>query len=205
MHIRIANVLPAALLATLAACQCNDCCSDSTPQQAAPAQMSPEEAMAKTMELATPGAEHQRLAQMVGTWTNHYKMRWGPNEPWQEFDGTSEHELVLGGRYLQEDVSFEMMGMPMKGLQLLGYDRMSGEYTSLWADSMSTWWVEARGHVRPDHVIEFKGTMRDVAGERPYRMTVEHKGPDEVHMEMFDFIPPQGDFLTMTIDSRRKQ
>ena len=161
--------------------------------------------MAKMMELATPGPEHKELAKMAGTWENAYKYRMGPDAPWMEFKGTSESKTLLGGRYIMESLHFEMMGMPMEGLQILGFDKMKGEYTSIWADSMSTWCVTSRGKQGADGTIEMKGTMVDVAGERPFRMVIRPEGDDLTEVEMYDTIPPAGETQVMTITSRRKK
>lgn len=160
--------------------------------------------MAKMMELATPGKEHQQLAERAGTWEQKYKFRSSPDAPWTETTGTSEARSLLGGRFLMEEVRFSMMGMPMEGMHIMGFDKMSGEYITFWADSMSTWWVTARGKADANGVIETKGTMVDVAGTRPFRMVMRRKPDGAIESEMYDTIPPQGDTLVMTISSKKK-
>lgn len=68
---------------------------------------------------------------------------------------------------------------------------------------MSTWWVTSRGKPRADGVVEFKGTMKDAAGERPFRMEIKHISPDQVEMHMFDTIPPKGEVEVMQMISKR--
>jgi hypothetical protein len=189
------------------ACQVTESQSTTPPkaQKAEPPKMDPAAMMAKMMELATPGAPHAELAKRAGSWTTHFKMRMDPNGPWEEFDGTTEAKPILDGRYLEEDVTFSMMGMPMHGMQILGYDNMTGEYISLWADSMSTWWTTSSGKKDAKGAIDFKGTMVDAGGTRPFRMLVRNKGDDETEGEMYDTIPPQGEVLVMTITSKRKK
>jgi len=172
--------------------------------EGAPPGMDPE-MMMKMMELATPGQMHKDLMKGAGNWEESYKMRMAPDAPWTEFTGTSKAEPVLGGRYLMQTINFEMMGMPMQGLQLLGYDNLKKEYTAIWADSMSTWWVTSRGTKSADGSIDLKGTMVDVAGERPFRMVVRHKSDDLVEIEMYDTIPPKGEVQVMGITSKRKK
>jgi hypothetical protein len=98
-----------------------------------------------------------------------------------------------------------MMGMPMEGINILGYDNMKKEYTSLWADSMSTWWIASSGKESADGSIEMKGTMIDVAGERPFRMVIREKSDDLHEVEMYDTIPPAGEVKVMAITSKRKK
>jgi len=160
---------------------------------------------AKLMELATPGEQHKHLAAMAGTWEQHYKMRWSPDAEWMESTGTSTVEPLLGGRYVMEKVHFDdIMGMPMDGFHMLGFDKMKNEYLSLWADSMSTWWVTSRGKEGADGKVEMKGTMVDMSGERPFRMVIHHKGPDAYSFEMYDTIPPHGEIVMMQCEAKRK-
>lgn len=200
--------LPFAFVALVGATvlSCKTEISDAAPSAPAtnPA-MDPAAAMQKMMELAQPGPAHKELAKGVGSWDEHFKMRMSPDEPWMEFDGTSEIKPLLGGRYVQEDVNFQMEGMPMQGLGIMGYDNMTQEYTSLWADSMSTWWVESRGKKDAKGTIDFKGTMVDVAGKRPFRMVVRHPSDDLTEVEMYDTIPPKGEVVVMTITAKRKK
>jgi hypothetical protein len=114
------------------------------------------EMMAKMMKLATPGPEHKELMKMAGQWEEDYKMRMSPDMDWMEFKGTSESKPLLGGRYIMMTTKFSMMGMPMEGFQILGYDNMKQEYTSFWADSMSTWWVTSRGKKDANGTIDLK-------------------------------------------------
>ena len=161
--------------------------------------------MQKMMELGMPGAEHQELVARAGTWTQHFKMRMSPDSPWMEFDGTCETKVILDGRYLQEDVKFDMMGMPMQGMFLFGFDNMSKEYIAWWADSMSTWWVTSRGKKDASGAIDLKGTMVDLAGTRPYRMVIRFKDADTTETEMYDTIPPKGEVQVMAFTSTRKK
>ena len=161
--------------------------------------------MAEMMRLAMPGEEHAELMRGAGEWDNRFKMRMAPNAPWMEFTGSMTARTLLDGRYLLEEQEFDYMGMPMKGLNILGYDNSTGEYTSLWADTMSTWWISCRGKKDADGAIDLRGTMKDVVGERPFRMVVHHKTDDEVLVRMFDTIPPQGEVEVMQITSTRRK
>ena len=192
-----------ALLASAAATQTPDKPAAKAPDAAPPGMDMA--MMEKMMKLAEPGEAHAALAKEAGTWDLHLKFRMSPDMPWMETDGKAEKKSILGGRYLQEEVSFSMMGMPMQGMQITGYDNNKQEYISFWADTGSTWWVTARGKKAADGTLELKGTMVDVAGERPYRMVIKSRGPDEAEVEMYDTIPPKGDVLVMTISEKRKK
>jgi hypothetical protein len=179
--------------------------SDAAHSDAVTAQpMSEAEMMARTMELASPAAVHAKLMANAGDWEQEYRMRWDPNTQWQETKGTSTARTLLDGRYLMEEIQFELMGMPMKGVHLMGYDKRTGEYITLWMDTMSTWWISQRGKEGPDGAIELRGTMIDVAGERPFRSVIRHLPDGSVTTEMFDTIPPHGEIQVMSIRARKR-
>jgi len=100
---------------------------------------SQEEMMKRWQESMTPGAAHKKLEIMVGTWDAEVKM-WmnGPAGEPTISKGTSENKLVLGGRYVQQDFTGEMMGQPFSGVGYTGYDNFKKRYVSFWIDNMST-------------------------------------------------------------------
>lgn len=153
--------------------------------------------MEKMVALATPGEEHAELAKHVGSWDISYKMRMAPDAEWMEIEGTSEAREILGGRYVLEEIDMNVMGMPTQGIQILGYDKMADEYTALWMDTFSTWWIQSSGNREDDGKIVLTGTMRDVAGERPFRQVILPKDDDSYAFEMYDTIPPHGEVLVM--------
>jgi hypothetical protein len=100
---------------------------------------SEEEMMKRWQESMTPGTQHKMLEESVGTWDAEVKM-WmkGPGSEPTISKGTSENKMVLGGRYLQQDFTGEMMGQPFSGMGLTGYDNFEKKYVSFWVDNMST-------------------------------------------------------------------
>jgi hypothetical protein len=163
-----------------------------------------EATLQRMTELATPGPEHEWLAKQAGEWDVAFKVRMMPGAPWVETKGTTEAKTMLGGRYLIEHSKFEMMGMPMEGVNIFGFDKMTGEYTSMWADSMSTWWISTRGKKDASGAIDLRGTMTDVAGTRPFRMVMKPQADGSTQADMYDTIEGQGEVLTMQITSKRK-
>jgi hypothetical protein len=97
------------------------------------------QAMMETYKkLATPGPPHQLLASLAGSWTTRTRAWMGPDEPPMEGIGACEQKMILGGRYLRQEYTGEMMGEPFTGINLIGYDNHTGKYVSTWIDSMST-------------------------------------------------------------------
>jgi hypothetical protein len=54
-------------------------------------------------KLGTTGAPHKMLASMVGSWKTKVKSWCDPNTGPMESTGTSEHKMLLGGRFLQQE------------------------------------------------------------------------------------------------------
>jgi len=89
-------------------------------------------------KLATPGAPHKMLANLQGAWATRTRGWMEPDKPPMEGTGTCEQKMILGGRYLQQEYTSEMMGSPFTGINLIGYDNHTRKYVSTWIDSMST-------------------------------------------------------------------
>ena len=100
---------------------------------------SQEEMMKKWEESMTPGAPHKNFEQFVGDWDVEAKV-WmnGPKAEPSVSKGTAEYKLALGGRYLEQEFTGEMMGQPMNGVGYTGYDNFGKKYVSFWIDNMST-------------------------------------------------------------------
>ncbi len=89
-------------------------------------------------KLATPGAPHKMLASMAGSWNTKIKSWMEPNTSPMESTGTCEQKILLGGRFLQQEFTGEMMGSTFNGIGITGYDNHTKKYVSTWIDSMGT-------------------------------------------------------------------
>ena len=89
-------------------------------------------------KLATPGEPHKQLASMAGSWNTKTKHWMEPNKPPMESPGSGEQKTLLGGRFLQQECTGEMMGQPFTGIGVIGYDNHTKKYVSTWMDSMGT-------------------------------------------------------------------
>ncbi len=89
-------------------------------------------------ELATPGAPHKLLANMAGTWNVRSTCWMEPGSPPVESTGISEQKMILGGRFLHQEYSGEMMGSPFNGIGIVGFDNQTKNYVSTWMDTWGT-------------------------------------------------------------------
>ena len=87
-------------------------------------------------KLATPGEPHKLLASMAGSWNTKTKSWMEPNKPPTESIGSCEQKMLLGGRFLQQECTGDMMGQPFTGIGVNGYDNHAKKYVSTWMDSM---------------------------------------------------------------------
>jgi len=94
---------------------------------------------------AIPGKAHAYLAEKTGDWDIVATMWMAPGAEPMVNTSTSHGEMILGGRFLQEHVTGETMGMPFEGLGLTGFDNTTHEVTSIWIDSMGTVMVVMTG------------------------------------------------------------
>jgi hypothetical protein len=99
---------------------------------------------------ATPGPEHKLLAAMAGDWTYDAKFWMAPDAPPMEMKGTAKRTLLMGGRFLQDDVANANGSMPFQGLGLTGYDNHMKKYVATWVDSMTTSIMQSTGEASAD-------------------------------------------------------
>lgn len=120
------------------------------------------EMMAKWEVIKTPGAQHQMLAELVGTWDAVAKFWMDPSQPPSEATGTAEFKMILGGRYLQQNLTSVWMGQEMHGMGLTAYDNFRQEFIDLWVDDMGTGIYVSRGTTNEKgDVLTLRGTMDD--------------------------------------------
>lgn len=117
-------------------------------------------AMKAWKDAATPGPMHKALDMLVGKWDATVTMTMGPEGASQESKATSEFTWILGGRFLEQTFTGEMMGMPFHGRGLFGYDNFNKKYTTVWIDNSTTAVLYATGHAdQSGKIITFYGTM----------------------------------------------
>jgi hypothetical protein len=89
-------------------------------------------------KLAAPGEPHKLLARMEGSWKTWSRSWCETGKAPEETTGVSEQKLVLGGRFLSQEFTGEMMGSPFSGIGFTGYDNNTGKFVSTWMDTMGT-------------------------------------------------------------------
>lgn len=174
-------ILCAALLPLFASCA-----SGKKAPEAAP--MSEQEMTDKWMAFARPGPEHKVLDAKVGRWSIKIEHYMAPDAPPMQSEGTSEAKWAMDGRYLIDNVSSSMMGMPFTGMGITGYDNLHQKYVFCWIDNMGTGLTVGDG--RWDAATKtLTSTMQTPdpvrGGMSTMRMVERWTGPDSFNVEFW--------------------
>lgn len=112
-------------------------------------------------EFPGPEKEHQLLKRFVGEWETTSKGSMGTDSPPMECSGTIESRMI-GEFWVVNEMQGTPQGMPMRGMQTIGYDPAKKKYVGTWVDSMM------------NHLWLYEGTI-DESGNK---LTLEAEGPD---------------------------
>lgn len=101
--------------------------------------------MEEAMKMAAPGPQHQLLNNMAGKYTQKVKINMPTDKSVMESDGTATIESILGGRFVQINSQSTMMGITIKTMTILGFDKRKDKYTLFSIDEMGTYSVTGEG------------------------------------------------------------
>jgi hypothetical protein len=140
----------------------------------------------------TPGDHHKLLAKLEGSWITKTKGWMEPGKPPTESIGTCEQRLVLDGRFLRQEYSGDMMGVPFTGINFLGYDNHTKKYVSVWFETMSTGIYYFEGALSADERTITQECCYDdpVKGPSVWRSVTMIKDDNTLEYEMY--LTPKG-------------
>lgn len=162
--------------------------------------------IAEQPEFPQPTKEHQLLEKFVGTWKTQSEGSMGPDQPPMKCKGTMKSRS-LGGFWVINEMTGDMMGTPMNGIQTIGYDTDKQKYVGTWVDSMMNHMWQYEG------TVDDAGTTLTLEAEGPnfmaentttqFRDTYEFKSPDHIRTTS-SMLGEDGKWVVfMTGDSRR--
>lgn len=155
--------------------------ADKKPADAA---MPGDDEMAAWMATAMPGVYHEHLQKMAGEWETTMKAGWGGKM--EESKGTLKNNMRMGGRYLVSNYSGTMMGQPMVGQGVMGYNNITKQYETTWRDNMGTGMMIEMGTCdAAGKVITTKGQMQGPDGQMMKQRTVYTIGDGKYTIEAF--------------------
>ena len=175
-----------------------------------PQQPSAEEkaAMEAMMKAATPGDMHKKLSAMVGTFDAKVTMWNAPGQPPANSTATSENTWVLGGRFVEQKVNGNFMGMPFTGIGYTGYDNIKKEYIGSWIDNFGTQMMISSGNVGADgKTYNFTSSVSDPMTGKTMPVQEKFTVVDDDHqvMEMWGPGPDGKMYKMMEINYTRRK
>lgn len=157
-----------------------------------------------------PGAakEHHWLQQFVGEWETQSEGKMGPDQPTMKCQGTMRNRM-LGDIWVVNEMTGDMMGTPMVGIQTIGYDSAKKKYVGTWVDSMMNHMWQYEGSVDETGKIltlEAEGPNFMAEGKMTkFRDAYDFKAADHI-IATSSMLDANGKWITfMTGDSRRKK
>jgi len=177
---------------------------------AKPAAADMQEMMKKWMECATPGEAHKHLDHFVGKWETLIRL-WteGPGKPAAESKGASEIRWIMDGRFLLEETSGQVMGMPWRGMSLTGYDNFKKKYIVSHIDNLGTAMYTSEGKFdQANKVLTSFGNMDEpMTGEhdKTVKYVLRILSKDKYIFEMFDEVGGPNEYKAGEIIYTRKQ
>ncbi len=155
--------------------------------------MTPEmlQMMEAYQKAGAPGAEHQRMADMAGTYDMAIKSWHGPGEPTVDA-GTATRTMIMGDRVMVEEVQSQMMGQPFTGHGMSGFDNVSNKYWATWIDSMSTGVMMSEGTCDASMACTYTGTYNDAVSGQPKTVRMTSRWTD-ARTEVFEMHGPGPD------------
>ncbi len=163
-------------------------------------------AMMAAMEKAmAPGEHHRWLASFEGDWTFSSKVWMEPGAPPMESPGSSKKAMIMDGRFLQEEISGNMMGKPFHGRGVTAYDNTAGEFIGTWIDSMGTTIAIVKGQ-RDGDTLEMHGEYLDPMSQQTMKVRYVSRLVDQdTHIFEYYMTPPGApEMKSMAIEYKRK-
>lgn len=154
-----------------------------------------------------PGDQHRELAALEGHWEAKMLIWMAPGTQPVEERFASRIQMILGGRYMIEDVVGSVMGQEFEGHMSMAYNNATKEYFSTWYDTMGTGWSVSSGLRASDGALHMTGLVQDFMNPkgRPYR-SVMHPAPDHnsFRVEVFSGQPDGSEFKNMELLYQRQ-
>lgn len=133
-----------------------------------------------------PQEEHEFLQQFVGEWVTHSKAIMGPGAEPMECHGTMSSQ-GLGKFWAINNLKGDLGGVPINGIQTLGYNLEKKKFVGTWVDSMTDHLWAYEGGLENDGkklVLEAEGpNYMAGGGSIKYKDTYEFKSPDVIETE----------------------
>jgi hypothetical protein len=165
-------------------------------------QTSPQDQQKATEAYMKAGAvtlDHAVLKFFAGQWDATATMWATPGAPPVTSKNTAAGELILGGRFVRLSYKGTMMGQPLEGFEIMGYDNMQKAYIVNWIDNTSTaFYLLTGSYDQAKKTFTLNGKWADpLGGTTPVKMVIRITGPDEFASETWMTMPDGKPFKSM--------
>lgn len=170
------------------------------------AQQMDDASMKAWMNYSTPGDMQKMLAKSEGKWVGVVTMWMTPEAEPMEMKCETVNSMELGGRYLQNKSTGNMMGMPFEGWGITGYDNARKIFFSTWIDNMGTGIMYLEGswdNEKQMMVMTGKGTDPMSGKSIDIKETIQFNGDNEEVMTQYVMMGDK-EFKTMEIKFTRQ-
>ena len=152
--------------------------------------------MQACVEAGTPGENHAKLAECIGTWQGKNKMWMAPGTEPMMSESTTTISSMMDGRFTKCEVAGEIPGMgPFNGFGIYGYDNVSKKYQSTWIDNCGTAIMTGTGELSSDGKTmtwNYNYTCPITKKATTMREVDRTTGKDTKTMEMYTIDPKSG-------------
>jgi hypothetical protein len=104
--------------------------------------------MQKAKKFTEPGKAHRELERFLGKWQTETRLFMGGQGTPAE-KGSAEGSWLMEGRWLKLEWTGSMMGRPVQGFSILGYDNFKMSYVSSSVTSLDTTLAHTEGDMDP--------------------------------------------------------
>ena len=167
------------------------------------------EEMERCIKAATPGEQHARLKQNVGTWVGKTKFWMAPGMDPVDGEVVAEYAPVMDGRFIRCELSGKcpIMG-PFEGFALFGFDNVSQKFVSSMIDTNSTGIMQGEGELAEDgKTVNWEYVANCPCEQKPVtlRQVETDLSPTSKKLEMFGKDRQSGkEFKMLSIEFTKK-
>lgn len=159
------------------------------------------EMMKQAERYTKPGQHHAFLQRFVGDWTTEFRITMTGMETPVE-TGSATFDWLMEGRWIRQQSTGSMMGMPMQTHSILGYDNFKQSYVASTVWTIDTAMHYAEGDLDPaTNALLLYGTLDEyLTGEHDKMVKTVWRFPsqDRMVMEVHDL--PIGENNTQVVE-----
>jgi len=117
--------------------------------------------------------------------------------------GSAEIKSILGGRFITEDVKVPFGNFNMEWHGVLGYDRVTKQYTGVWFDNMANTTKSDSGEAdKTGRILSFRG---EHVGNAKFLWRISNDGKKAMTIEMFEVAKDGKETLVMKVHGEKQK